>query len=104
MAGQMAAFDKALEIEPELASALNGRASGYRFVRKFEQALKDWKEAIRVRPSFTEVYFNIGVTCLEMKDQKQALTYLNLCKEKFYHRLPPPAQKRLDRLIRQAGG
>ncbi|MCP5052198.1 MAG: sulfatase-like hydrolase/transferase [bacterium] len=98
------AFDRALELDPDLASALNGRGSAYKFANRFPEAVSDWKRAIAVNPGFTEVYFNLGVTYLQMKAPKDALTYLNQCKEKFYHRLPPSARQRLDRLIRQAGG
>jgi arylsulfatase A-like enzyme/Flp pilus assembly protein TadD len=98
------AFDKALELNPNLASALNGRGSAYKFANRVQEALKDWKKAIAIKPSFIDVYFNIGVTYLQMNAKQEALTYLNMCKQKFYQQLPPAARQRLDRLISQAGG
>jgi arylsulfatase A-like enzyme/Flp pilus assembly protein TadD len=96
------AFNKALNIDPNLASALNGRASAYKFINRPQDALRDWKKAIEVKPSFIDVYFNIAVTYLQQNNKAAARDYLNRCKEKFYPQLPPGAKKRLDRLILQA--
>jgi arylsulfatase A-like enzyme/Flp pilus assembly protein TadD len=100
----MAAFNKALELNPRLVSALNGRASAYKFANRIQDALKDWKQVLTIKPRYIDVYFNIGVTYLQINAKQEALNYLKQCKDKFYHQLPPPARQRLDRLIRQAGG
>jgi len=98
------AFDRALELDPELVSALNGRGSALTFANRVNEALRDWKKAIKIKPDFTEVYFNIGITYLQLKSNRQALKYLNICKEKFYNKLSVNEQNRLNRLINQAGG
>lgn len=100
----MRAFTSALKINPKLASALNGRASAYKFVNRVPEAIKDWRLALESKPGFTDVYFNLAVTYLQINDKTNALDILNRCKEKFQHRLPPPVKQRLDRLIRQAEG
>jgi arylsulfatase A-like enzyme/Flp pilus assembly protein TadD len=98
------AFNKALKYDPNLASALNGRASAYKFINRSQDALKDWKKALVVNPSFIDVYFNIAITYLQLNNKSAARTYLNQCKEKFYQQLPPRVQQRLDRLIAQTKG
>lgn len=95
-------FNKALEIDPRLFSALNGRASAHYFKNEIFLAQKDWRKAIEVNPDFSEPYFNIGISYLKSGDKKSALRYFSLCKQRLYDRLPVRDQNRLDRLIRDA--
>jgi len=96
------AFDRALRNDPELASAYNGRASAFMFGNRVREAVRDWKRALEIRPDFVEVYFNLGITYLELGQKSEAKDILNACKEKFYDRLPPSEKARLDRLISEA--
>jgi len=98
----MQSFDRAIEIDPLLYSALNGRGSAHYFKNKIVQAVNDWKKAIEVKPKFAEPYFNIGVTYLKVGDKESALKYLLLCKERMYSNLPLKEQKRLNRLLMEA--
>jgi tetratricopeptide (TPR) repeat protein len=98
------AFNKALELDPKLVSALNGRGSAYKFGSRVRDALKDWNKVIAIKPGFTDAYFNIGITYLQINKKQEALKYLNMLKEKFYHQLPAGDQQRVDRLIYEAGG
>jgi tetratricopeptide (TPR) repeat protein len=98
------AFNQALELDPRLVSALNGRGSAYKFSNRVRDALKDWNKVIAIKPGFTDAYFNIGITYLQINQKQEALKYLNMLKEKFCHQLPPRDQQRLDRLILEAGG
>ncbi|MGD2086695.1 MAG: sulfatase-like hydrolase/transferase [Candidatus Aminicenantes bacterium] len=98
------AFNQALALDPKLVSALNGRGSAYKFGKRIRDALNDWNKVIAIKPGFTDAYFNIGITYLQINQKKEALKYLNLLKNKFYHQLPPRDQQRLERLILQAGG
>ena len=96
------AFDRALAIDPRLPSALNGRGSAQRLANKVQEALEDWKQALAVKPDFTDVYFNIGVTYLRLNRNQEALRYLALCKKRYSDLLSPSDRKRLDRLILEA--
>jgi arylsulfatase A-like enzyme/Flp pilus assembly protein TadD len=98
------AFNKALELDPNLVSALNGRGSAFIFANRVRDALKDWEKAIAIKPDFTDIYFNIAITYLQLKSRQEALKYLNICKEKYYQILSPQDRLRLNRLIRKAGG
>lgn len=98
------AFNKALELNPTLISALNGRASAYKFSGRVRDALNEWKKIIAMKPGFIDAYFNMAITYLQINQTKEALKYLNMLKEKFYPQLTGTDKQRLDRLILQAGG
>jgi tetratricopeptide (TPR) repeat protein len=98
----IAAFDRAIGSDPSLASAYNGRASAFKFSGRPQDAIRDWKKALELQPDFVDVYFNLGITYLETGEKSEALSVLNLCKKRFYSRLPVSEQGRLDRLIDEA--
>jgi tetratricopeptide (TPR) repeat protein len=51
-------FQRALELKPDLASALNGRG-GVHFRRKhYRMALADYDAAIKNNPRFAQAYLN----------------------------------------------
>jgi arylsulfatase A-like enzyme/Flp pilus assembly protein TadD len=95
-------FNRAIESDPRLASAYNGRASAYKFSDRAGQAIQDWKKAIELRPDFVDVYFNLGITYLEIGEKTEASEILDLCKKRFYQKLSSNDRSRLDRLIAEA--
>jgi len=100
----LTAFNKAVELNPTLYSALNGRASAYKFSGRVRDALTEWKNIIAMKPGFIDAYFNMAITYLQINQAKEALKYLHILKEKFYPQLTGPDKQRLNRLILQAGG
>jgi arylsulfatase A-like enzyme/Flp pilus assembly protein TadD len=98
----IAAFNLAIEKNPQLASAYNGRASALKFSNRQSEAIRDWKKALDLQPNFVDVYFNLGITYLQTGDKAGALKILNECKSKFYSGLPAAEKGRLDRLIAEA--
>ncbi|MGE5343880.1 MAG: sulfatase-like hydrolase/transferase [Candidatus Omnitrophota bacterium] len=97
-------FNKALSLDANLVSALNGRASLFKFSNRVNDALNDWKKALVVDPGFTDAYLNLGITYIDMRARAEALKYLNICKAKYFDKLSPRDQQRLGRLILEAGG
>jgi len=95
-------FNRALEIDPELVSALNGRGAALKFAGRAGEALKDWEKITEIQPNFIDAYFNISMTCLQLKMKAKALKYSRMCKEKFYSRLSRQNRDKLDQLIREA--
>jgi len=95
-------FNRAIDNDPRLASAYNGRASAFKFSNREKEAIRDWKRALELQLDFVDVYFNLGITYLQTGNKSEALRILNRCKEKFYGRLPPTEQSRLNRLIAEA--
>jgi hypothetical protein len=57
---------------------------------------------MELQPDFVDVYFNLGITYLESGQKAEASKILDLCKNRFYNRLPPNDRDRLDRLIAEA--
>jgi arylsulfatase A-like enzyme/Flp pilus assembly protein TadD len=102
MTQAMDAFNKAIENDPQLASAYNGRASAFKFSNRDKDAIRDWKKALELQPDFIDAYFNLGITYFQAGNKSEALRILTQCKKKFYDRLPPSEQGRLDRLIAEA--
>jgi len=97
------AYNKALEIDPGLVSALNGRASAYKFVNRIHEALADWKNVLKIKPDFTDAYFNLGITYLQLKSHREALRYFRICEENFFNKLSRRDQTRLKNLLAEAG-
>jgi len=100
----LTAFNRALELDPALIKALNGRGSLFSFVNRPREAISDWKKVLSIDPSFTDAYFNIGITYLALKSAPDALRYFQQCKEKYFNILSSRDQQRLDRLIAESGG
>jgi len=66
------AFEHALEFNPDLAEALNGRGIVERRRNRLEEA-RDWYErAVRVRPDFAEGHSNLGEVLLVRGDHRRA--------------------------------
>jgi arylsulfatase A-like enzyme/tetratricopeptide (TPR) repeat protein len=98
----MDAFDHALRNNARMEAAYNGRATAFKFSKKNEEAIADWKKAIEISPGFTDPYFNIGITYLEMGNPAEALHYLNTCLAKYGGQLSASELNRLQRLIAEA--
>ena len=92
-------FKKALEIDKNLPSALNGLGAAYRFSGNRVEAIKYWKSAVDLKPDFIQVYFNLAITLLETGDETGAKKYLMILKDKYYSRLDPRSRGRLERLL-----
>ena len=95
-------YHRALDSNPELVSALNGLAAAYSFVGDRNKAIYYWEKSLKIDPEFTYIYFNLGITYIEMGENKKALKYLMICKEKYFSRLSTKEQKQLDALIKEA--
>lgn len=95
-------FARAIETDPQLFAAYNGRGAAYHFRGEYEKAIGEWKRAIEINPDYIDPYFSIGITYLKIGDKAQALQQFLLLKERLYDRLPAPEQQRLNRLIAEA--
>jgi len=69
---------KALELDPNLATAYALRGQYFQFTGQIEKAIEDQEEAISINPNLTEPYMNLGIMWLdEMKDPVKAFFYYN---------------------------
>ena len=95
-------FNKAIDIDPRIFSAYNGRGAAYHFGNEIQKAISDWQKAIEIKPDYTDPYFSIGIAYLSIGDKARALKGFLLLKEKYFANLTPYDQQRLERLIAKA--
>ena len=60
--GALAGYNKAIELNPELATAYNGRGRVKRAKKDLDGALADFKKAIELKPDLAAAYSNRGGT------------------------------------------
>ena len=56
----LAAYSRAIELQPDFAEAYNNRAYTYMKLEKYELALPDLDQAIRLRPNYVNALINRG--------------------------------------------
>jgi len=72
----IAAFNKALAIDPDLASAHYNLAITYEKKDQPEEARKHFQETIRIKPDFGEAYQAVGDSLMAAKKFEEASGYL----------------------------
>lgn len=92
-------FNQALNLNPNLPSALNGLGAASRFSGNKELAITYWKRALKNKPDFIQVYFNLGITLIETGKKEEARNLLNILKEKYYSKLSPRDKNQLQKLL-----
>ncbi len=95
-------FNQSIDKNSYYAPAVNGRASVKMFLNRIPEAIEDWKKTIEIQPDFIDAYFNLGIIHLRLKRPAEALTYLNILKERYQNRLSQARQNQLQRLIRES--
>jgi arylsulfatase A-like enzyme/Tfp pilus assembly protein PilF len=91
-------FNKAIELEPGLAAAWDGRASVRLATGRTSQAVSDYERAIKLDPHLLDAFVNISIALREQGRLAEALKYLETCKERFYPGLPARDRQDIDRL------
>ena len=76
--GALAAFDKALELDPDNATVLNSRGLTYSNRGEDERAMADYDLALRRRPNFPAPYNNRGLIFLRRGELQRAYDEFNL--------------------------
>lgn len=94
-------FKKAIELDPDYASAYNGLGAALRMAGDLEGAIACWKKAAELKPDFGYPLYNLGLIYLAKGDKAQALIYFTRYKETSYLSLPPEEKKKLDDLIQK---
>jgi FkbM family methyltransferase len=69
----LASYDRALELQPDHADALNGRGAALHELERFEEALASYDRALAVEPDFAMALNNRGVTLQQLKRFDDAL-------------------------------
>ena len=69
----ISAFDKAIELDPDLAIAYNNRSWAYIELGQYEQAIADCDKAIELDPGLALAYSNRGLAYIELGQYEQAI-------------------------------
>jgi tetratricopeptide (TPR) repeat protein len=76
--GAIAAFNKALEFDPDNVTALNGRGIAYSNKGDDEHALADYDLCLQKRPNFGSAYNNRGVIFMRRGELQRAYDEFNI--------------------------
>lgn len=72
----IAAFERAIEINPRRAVYYNELGISYRLEGKFDKARRSYRQAIDLDPGYAMAYLNLGILYdLYLQDPKEALPY-----------------------------
>jgi len=97
----MANFRRAIDLDPQYASAYNGLGAALKMGGDVDGAIANWKKAVELKPDFGHALFNLGLAYLDKGDKAGALDFFTRYKEKFYFSLPPRDREKLDALIQK---
>jgi tetratricopeptide (TPR) repeat protein len=86
-------FDKAIELNPNLAEAYNNRGLVYGKLGNLQQAIKDFDKAIELNPNYAEAYYSRGIAFgklgnlqQEIKDYDKAIELNPDLAQAYYNR------------------
>ncbi len=74
---QIRYFTKALQLNPNLVEAYEGRALNYYYQRKYDKAIKDYTKIIELKPHDPEAYRMLGLAQLKKENFDAAIDNLN---------------------------
>lgn len=94
-------FKKAIELDPNYASAYNGLGTAYGKAGQGDAAISCWEKAVELRPDFGFPLYNLGMILLGKGQKDQALIHLKEYKKYHYQRLSIMEREKLDELIGQ---
>ncbi|MGB2853503.1 MAG: tetratricopeptide repeat protein, partial [Dehalococcoidia bacterium] len=73
----LADLNRAIEIRPDYAQALNNRGITYGKLERYDEALADYSRALELRPDYAESLYNRGVTYGKINRYDKALADYN---------------------------
>ena len=72
-AGAVAAFDRAIGLDPGLAEAYRNRGVAYRNLKRYDRAIRDYDEAIRLDPASAGTYNSRGFALQLMEEYDRSV-------------------------------
>lgn len=99
----MDSYNRALEADPVLHSALNGRGAAFSFDNQPDRAMADWFKALSAKKDYPDPYFNLGILLARSGDSAKALEIFQACRQHCQRTLTPADRQRLERLISRLG-
>lgn len=89
--------------DPLLVTAINGLGIINLYNGKFSQAIANWREVIRIDPSFVNAYFNLAIIALNAGRKHEARRYLETLHTKYDSRLNSSERNQLLELLNETG-
>lgn len=94
-------YNRAIELEPDYASANNSLGVAYREAGQTEKAILSWQKALALRPDVGYPLLNLGLAYLSRGEKTKALDFFNRYKKEHYRSLSQDERARLDTLIQR---
>lgn len=69
----IAAYDRALQIQPDLADTWNNRGVVLTRMQRYEEAISSYEQATKIRPHYPDAWNNRGVVLLELQQYQDAI-------------------------------
>lgn len=70
----IAAYDKAIELDPDYAHAWNSRGISLRKLERYEEAIASYDKTIKLDPDDAHVWYNRGISLDELKRYEEAIS------------------------------
>ena len=86
--GAIADYDKAIELDPDLAVAYNNRAGSKANIGKYKGAVEDYDKAIEIEPDYVGAYFGRGLAKILMSQEKDGCLDLSKADELEHPQAP----------------
>jgi tetratricopeptide (TPR) repeat protein len=67
-------YNKAIELNPEEATAHNNRGVAYYDIKEYEKAISDYNKEIELNPEFADAYYNRGIAYSDIKEYEKAIS------------------------------
>lgn len=98
-AAALESFQKAVELDPGLASAYNGLGGAFRAAGQIDKAISAWEKSLELKPDYGFPLYNLGITLLQKGDKDRALANFERYLVLNHRRLSPREREELDALI-----
>jgi len=94
-------YERAVELEPDYASAYNRLGVAYREAGRPDRAVSCWEKALELRPDVGYPLLNLGLLYLSRGEKARALEYFLAYRKEHAASLSPEEGDRLEALIRR---
>jgi len=92
-------FQKAIELDPNLASAYNGLGGAYKAAGRLDKAISAWEKSLELEPDYGFPLYNLGVSYLQKGNKDRALKYFERYLFLNYRNLSPEERREIEGLI-----
>jgi choline-sulfatase len=96
-------YRRARTIDPLLVTAINGLGVIHLYRGDLSQAMAEWREVIRIDPTFVNAYFNLALIEMKTGHQREARRFLEMLRSRNSSRLSAVEKTQLSDLLDESG-